>query len=82
MSTPMKKQYLVRITLSGLALFVLINVMVERAAADELSSAATAAMVDDTAGATTVQALQQHIVVRSPKTIRARKRRTTAGGSL
>ncbi|MFB3077650.1 MAG: hypothetical protein ACE1Y4_06545, partial [Lysobacterales bacterium] len=55
----MKKQYLVRTTLSGLALFILINVTVERAAADELSSAATAAMADDTAGAATVQALQQ-----------------------
>ena len=56
----MKKQYLVRTTLSGLALFILINVMVEWAAADELSSAATTAMADDTAGAGAVQALRQN----------------------
>jgi len=56
---PMKKQYLVRTTLSGLALFILINVMVERAAADELNSSAATAMADDTAEAATVQALQQ-----------------------
>ena len=60
MGRPMKKRNLVRTTLSGLALFILINVMVERAAADELSSAATAAMADDTAGAGAVQALQQN----------------------
>ncbi len=54
----MKKQYLVRTTLSGLALFILINVTVERAAADELNSSAATAMADDTAEAATVQALQ------------------------
>ncbi len=59
MGRPMKKQYLVRTTLSGLALFILINVTVERAAADELNSSAATAMAVDTAGAATVQALQQ-----------------------
>ncbi len=58
MGKPMKKQYLVSTTESGLALFILINVMVERAAPDELNGAATTATADDTAGAATVQALQ------------------------
>ena len=55
---PTKKRNLVRTTLSGFTQFILINVMVERAVADELNGAATTAMADDTAGAATVQALQ------------------------
>ena len=58
MGKPMKKQYLVSTIQSGLALYILINVMVERAAADELNGTATTAMADDTAGIATVQALQ------------------------
>ena len=58
MGKPLKKQYLVSTTQSGFTLFILINVMVERAAADELNGAATTAMAEDTAGAATVQALQ------------------------
>ncbi len=53
-----RKKNLVRTTLSGFTLIILINVMVERAAVDELSSTVATAMADDTAGAATVQALQ------------------------
>jgi hypothetical protein len=55
----MKKQYLVKTTPNGLALFILINIMVGRAAANEVSSAAETAMAGDTAASAAVQSLQQ-----------------------
>ena len=59
MGRPMKKQYLVKSTPSGLALFILINIMVGRAAASELSSAAETTMAGDTAASAAVRSLQQ-----------------------
>ena len=59
MGRPMKKQTLVRPTPSGLALFILINIIVGRAAANDLSSDAESAIADDTAAPASVQSLQQ-----------------------
>lgn len=58
----MRNQYRVRTALSGLALFILINVMPGRAAADELSSATDTGMVGDATTSATVQSLQQSFV--------------------
>ena len=58
MGMPTGKHYLVRTTRSSLALFILTNIMIKRAAVDELSSAAAKAVADDTVGAGAVQALQ------------------------
>jgi hypothetical protein len=55
----MKKQYLVKTTPSGLALFILINIMVGRAAANEVSNATETAMAGDTAASAAVRSLQQ-----------------------
>ena len=59
MSRPMKKRNLVKTMPGGLALFILINILVGRAAANELSSAAETAMAGDAAASATVQSLQQ-----------------------
>jgi len=59
MGRPMIKQTLVRLTPSGLALFILINIMVGRAAANDLSSVAESAIGDDTAAPAAIQSLQR-----------------------
>ncbi len=59
MGRPMKNQTLVRLTPCGLALFILINIMMGRAAANELSSAAETPVAGDTAASAIVQSLQQ-----------------------
>ena len=55
MGRPMKNQYLVKTTPSGLALLILVNVMVGRAAASEQTSAAETAMTGDTAASVPVE---------------------------
>ncbi len=55
----MKKQCLVKTTPSGFALFILINIMVWPAAANELSRAAETAIVGDTTASAAVRSLQQ-----------------------
>ena len=55
----MKKQCLVKTTPSGFALFILINIMVWPAAANELSRAAETEIVGDTTASAAVRSLQQ-----------------------
>ena len=55
----MEKRTLVRPTPSGLALFILINIIVGQAAANDLSSVAESAIADDTSAPASVQSLQQ-----------------------
>ncbi len=62
MGRPMKKRNLVKTMPSGLALFILINILAGRAAANELSNAAETAMAGDTAAAAAIQSLQQSFV--------------------
>ncbi len=57
----MKIQNLVKTIPSGLALLILLNIMVGRAAANETSSAAETTMAGDTTAPTTVQSLQQSL---------------------
>ncbi len=59
MGRPMKIQDLVKTTPSGLALFILLIIMVGRAAANEQTSAAESAMAGDTVASIAVQSLQQ-----------------------
>jgi len=59
MGSALKEQYLVRPTLSGLALLVLMNFMVAQATAFEFDSAVDAAEPDKSLEAASVQPLQQ-----------------------
>lgn len=59
MGRPMKKQNLASTTPSGWALFILINIMVGQATADEPDRAAESAIAFDAAASATVLSLQQ-----------------------